>query len=81
MWLQIGILELRKLPKRKPSLLGRFSFCMKRALFLRLFENDALAQGRIELDEFDLALHGLLILAAPDDVRRLRGLELDKANL
>jgi len=51
------------------------------SLFLRLFEGDALAQGRVELGKLDLALYRLLVLARPDDVRRLRRLELDKADL
>ena len=51
------------------------------SLFLRFFEDDALAQGRVELRELYFALSSLLVLARPDDVRRLRGLELDEANL
>ena len=49
--------------------------------FLRFLEGDALTQRGVELRKLDLALHGLLVLARPDDVRRLRRLELDKAYL
>lgn len=37
-------------------------------LALRFFENDALAEYRIEFHDLDLALDGFFILAAPDDV-------------
>ncbi len=37
-------------------------------LALRFFENNALAECRIEFRDFDLAFHGLFVLAAPNDV-------------
>ena len=51
------------------------------ALFFRFLENDALAQDGVEFRDLNLAFHGLLILASPDDVVRLRGLELEQAVL
>ncbi len=50
-------------------------------LLLCLLEGDTLPKRGVELREFNLALGSLLILARPDDVRRLRRLELDEANL
>lgn len=54
---------------------------MGAVLFLRFFEEHTLLQRGVELRELDLTLDGLLVLARPDDVRRLRRLELDKADL
>ena len=64
-------------PKVKPL----FRAVLLLALFLRLFEGDALAQRRVELGELDLAGSGLLVLARPNNVRRLCRLKLYKANL
>src|SRR3989344_5281621 len=50
-------------------------------LLFRLFEKHALAERGVKLREFDLALDFFLILARPDDVLGLRGLEPDKAVL
>ncbi len=50
-------------------------------LFLRFFEGNAFAERRVKLHEFDLAFHALLILASPDDMFGLRGLESDEAVL
>lgn len=46
-------------------------------LFLYLLEGNTSAERRIELRDFDFALDLLLILTSPDDVLRLRGLQLD----
>jgi len=51
------------------------------SLFLRFFENNALAECRIKLGELNLALYLFLVLARPDDVRRLCGLQFDKFSL
>lgn len=45
-------------------------------LLLCLFKNNALAERWVELNQFDLALDALAILARPIDIARLRGLEL-----
>lgn len=50
-------------------------------LTLRLFKCDALAQRRIELLEFNLALSGLSILTSPNNVVGLRGFEPKQAVL
>ena len=50
-------------------------------LLLYLLEGNALAQRRIELLKLDFALRSLTILASPDDVFRLRGLELKQTVL
>lgn len=50
-------------------------------LFLRLFEEDALAEYRVEFHQLDFTGYGFLVLARPDNVRRLRGLELKQAVL
>jgi len=57
--------------------LDGFSFL----LFLRFFENNALAQSRIELRELNFALSGFLVLARPENMLGLRGLQLDKTVL
>ena len=44
-------------------------------LSLRFFEKDALAQRGVELHKLDFAFDLLPILAGPDNVVRLRGLE------
>lgn len=50
-------------------------------LSLRFFENNALAQGRIKLREFNFSFDCLLVLVGPDDVSGLRGLESEQAVL
>jgi len=50
-------------------------------LFLRLFKKHALTQGWVELHEFNLSFCGFSILASPDNVVGLRGLESKKAVL
>ena len=50
-------------------------------LFLGFFENNALSERGVEFRDLDFALDGLLVLARPDDVRRLRRLQFDKADL
>lgn len=50
-------------------------------LFLRLLKEDALFKRRIELHEFYFALDFLLILARPDDMVGLRGLQPEQAVL
>ena len=62
----------KKLPFRAISVLA-LSFC--------LFENDALAQRRVELYNFNLTFDGLLILPRPDDMVGLRRLEPEQAVL
>ena len=42
-------------------------------LFLRLLEEDALAQSWVKLHKFNLAFGRLSIFASPDDVLGLRG--------
>ncbi len=50
-------------------------------LFLRFFKKNVLAQCRIELIEFNLALHALFILTGPDNMTGLRGLEPNESVL
>src|SRR6185369_2061701 len=66
----------QRLQKRKPPFRAVFF-----KLLLCFFENDALAKSRVKLSDLDLALDSLLVLARPDDMRRLRRLELYKADL
>ena len=62
-------------PKQKPPSRAVF------VSFLGFLEKHALLERRVELHELDLALHGLLVLARPDDVRRLRGFQLNETDL
>lgn len=50
-------------------------------LFLCFFKEHALAERRVELRELDFAFNGLLVLARPDDVLGLRGLQPEEAVL
>ena len=62
-------------PNQKPPLGAVFDS------FLRLFEKHPLAERGVELCDLDLAFDGLFILAGPDDVIGLRGLEPEQAIL
>ena len=50
-------------------------------LFLRFLKHDVLAQGRVELREFYFPFYFFLILARPDNMFGLRGLEPEQAVL
>ncbi len=50
-------------------------------LLLNFLVRNALPESRIEFHQFNLALYFLLILAAPTDMVRLSGTELDEAIL
>ena len=62
-------------PKQKPPFRAVF------VLFLRLFEEDAFAERRIELHEFDLAFGGLSILPRPNNMFGLGRFEPEQAVL
>lgn len=65
--------------ERKTKITLSSDFCFQ--LFLCLLENNALSKSWIKLGQFNLARNSLLILARPDDVRRLCRLELNETDL
>lgn len=50
-------------------------------LLFCFFEENVLAQSRVKLSEFDLALDGFLVLTSPDNMLGLRRLKFDDAVL
>ena len=66
---------------KKTAPQGRFFYLHEIRLSLRFLKGDALAQRRIELLEFNLALGGLSVLTSPDNVVGLRGFEPKQAVL